>query len=155
MEASLALPIATSQRQIPTKLLDENRRLINEYLALTGRKVSYTHLIARAVLKAMERFPQLNDSFEEADGNSYRIRREEINFGIAVDVSRKDGSRSLLVPNIKAANRLNFSSLIDSYDEIIKNARDGKLQLSDFQGTTITLTNPGTLGTTLSRTRPR
>lgn len=154
MEASIAVPTATSQRRIPLKLLEENRLLINKHLMLYRRgKVSYTHLIAWAIVKALEKFPQLNDSFEAVDGQPYRIRRESVNLGIAVDVAGKDGSRTLLVPNIKNANRLTFSQFLQAYDEIVAKARDGKLQMEDFQGTTISLTNPGTIGTTASVAR--
>jgi 2-oxoglutarate decarboxylase len=152
MEASLAVPTATSQRQIPVKLLVENRRLINEYLG-AARKVSYTHLIARAIIKALEKYPGMNDSFESSDGSSYRIVHDAVNLGIAVDTVRRDGSRTLLVPNIKAAETLAFPQLLDAYDSVVAAARDGKLQLTDFQGTTISLTNPGTIGTTASNPR--
>ncbi|HLF84233.1 MAG TPA: multifunctional oxoglutarate decarboxylase/oxoglutarate dehydrogenase thiamine pyrophosphate-binding subunit/dihydrolipoyllysine-residue succinyltransferase subunit, partial [Blastocatellia bacterium] len=153
MEASLAVPTATSQRQVPLKLLDENRQVVNKHLGASGRKVSYTHLVARAILKALERFPQLNDSFEEQDESAYRVRHQQVNFGVAVDVTKKDGTRTLLVPNIKGADRLTFSQLLDAYDDVIKRARAGKLQIPDFQGTTISLTNPGTIGTTASNPR--
>jgi 2-oxoglutarate dehydrogenase E1 component len=153
MEASLQVPTATSQRQVPLKLLDENRRLINEHLKASNRKVSYTHIIARAITKAVESFPSLNDSYEAADGASYRVRHAELNLGIAVDVTRKDGTRTLLVPNIKGADKLTFPRLLAAYDDIIGRARAGKLQLSDFHGTTISLTNPGTIGTTASNPR--
>ena len=153
MEASLAVPTATSQRQVPLKLLDENRRLINQYVAVSGRKVSYTHIVGRAILKALESFPQLNDAFEEADDSAYRVRHPQVNFGVAVDVTKKDGTRTLLVPNIKGAEKLSFPQLLDAYDDIVKRARAGKLQVSDFLGTTISLTNPGTIGTTASNPR--
>jgi multifunctional 2-oxoglutarate metabolism enzyme len=153
MHASLTVPTATSQRQIPLKLLDENRRLINKHLEAGGRKVSYTHLIARALIKALARFPQLADAFEEANGAAYRVRHADVNLGIAVDVTKKDGTRSLLVPNIKRANKLTFRQLLEAYDDIVRRARAGHLQLADFQETTITLTNPGTLGTTASNPR--
>ena len=153
MESSLAVPTATSQREIPLKLLEENRRLINEHLKSGKRKVSFTHLIARAILKACERFPQLNDSYEEVGGTSYRVHHEHVNLGIAVDVTRKDGTRLLLVPNIKAAETLSFSELLNAYDDIVRRAREGKLQTPDLTGTTISLTNPGTLGTTASNPR--
>jgi multifunctional 2-oxoglutarate metabolism enzyme len=153
MEASLGVPTATSQRQIPIKLLDDNRRLINQHLAGSGRKVSYTHLVARAILKALETFPQLNDSYEERDDSAYRVRHPQVNFGVAVDVTRKDGTHTLLVPNIKGADELTFPQFVDAYDDVIKRARASKLQISDFQGTTISLTNPGTIGTTASNPR--
>jgi multifunctional 2-oxoglutarate metabolism enzyme len=153
MDASLAVPTATSQRQVPIKLLDDNRRLINQHLAAAGRKVSYTHMVARAILKALESFAQLNDSFEKMDGGAYRVRHPQVNFGVAVDVTRKDGTHTLLVPNIKGADKLTFSKLLDSYDDVIKRARESKLQVADFQDTTISLTNPGTIGTTASNPR--
>ena len=153
MEASLSVPTATSQRQVPLKLLDENRQVINKHLAASGRKVSYTHIVARAILKALESFPQLNDSFEEQGDSAYRVRNQQVNFGVAVDVTKKDGTRTLLVPNIKGANKLTFSQLLDAYNDVIQRARGGKLQISDFQGTTISLTNPGTIGTTASSPR--
>jgi multifunctional 2-oxoglutarate metabolism enzyme len=153
METSLAVPTATSQRQVPLKLLDENRQVINKHLAASGRKVSYTHVVARAILRALELFPQLNDSFEEQGESAYRVQHPQVNFGVAVDVTKKDGTRTLLVPNIKGADKLTFSQLLDAYDDVIKRARSGKLQISDFQGTTITLTNPGTIGTTASNPR--
>ncbi|HLE61719.1 MAG TPA: multifunctional oxoglutarate decarboxylase/oxoglutarate dehydrogenase thiamine pyrophosphate-binding subunit/dihydrolipoyllysine-residue succinyltransferase subunit, partial [Pyrinomonadaceae bacterium] len=154
MEASLAVPTATSQRRVPVKLLDENRLLINQYLQKNDRgKASYTHLIAWAILRALEEFPQLNDGFDVIDGTPSRLRRAGVNFGVAVDVEKRDGSRTLLVPNIKNANQLRFSQFLEAYDDVVNRARQGKLQLPDFQGTTISLTNPGTLGTVASTPR--
>ena len=151
METSLSVPTATSERRIPVKLLDENRRIINKHLAENDRgKASYTHLIAWAILRALDDFPQLNDGFAEVDGTPSRVKRSSINLGVAVDLVKKDGTRSLLVPNIKNANSLTFSQFLAAYDDVVKRARDGKLQISDFQGTTISLTNPGTLGTVAS-----
>jgi 2-oxoglutarate dehydrogenase E1 component len=154
MEASISVPTATSQRRIPVKLLDENRRLINKYLAENDRgKTSYTHLIAWAMLRALDQYPRLNDGYTAADGAATRLVREDVNLGIAIDIAKKDGTRNLLVPNIKAANKLRFSEFLDAYDEVVKRARDGKLQIADFQGTTISLTNPGTIGTVASTPR--
>ena len=154
MEASLAVPTATSQRRIPVKLLDENRRLINRHLQDAGRrKASFTHLIAYALLRALEQFPQMNDGFEQADGQPTRIKRAAVNLGIAIDLEKKDGTRSLLVPNIKQANALSFTEFLKAYDDVVARARAGKLQISDFQGTTLSLTNPGTIGTVASTPR--
>ncbi|HEV8136086.1 MAG TPA: multifunctional oxoglutarate decarboxylase/oxoglutarate dehydrogenase thiamine pyrophosphate-binding subunit/dihydrolipoyllysine-residue succinyltransferase subunit [Pyrinomonadaceae bacterium] len=151
METSLSVPTATSERRIPVKLLDENRRIINKHLAENDRgKASYTHLIAWAILRALDDFPQLNDGFAEVDGTPSRVKRSNVNLGVAVDLVKKDGSRSLLVPNIKNANTLTFSQFLTAYDDVVKRAREGKLQISDFQGTTVSLTNPGTLGTVAS-----
>ncbi|MBS1808014.1 MAG: multifunctional oxoglutarate decarboxylase/oxoglutarate dehydrogenase thiamine pyrophosphate-binding subunit/dihydrolipoyllysine-residue succinyltransferase subunit [Acidobacteria bacterium] len=153
MDASLTVPTATSQRQVQLKVLDENRTLLNRYLAQTGRKASYTHLVAWAIVKAIGKFPQMNDGFEEIEGVAYRVKREDVNIGIAIDLTKKDGSRTLLVPNIKASNKKTFLQFIDAYQDVVKRARDSKLQVSDFQDTTISLTNPGTIGTTASNPR--
>jgi 2-oxoglutarate dehydrogenase E1 component len=151
MESSLSVPTATSERRIPVKLLDENRRIINQHLAENDRgKASYTHLIAFAVLRALEEFPQLNDGYAQVEGTPTRLKRAAVNLGVAVDLTKKDGTRTLLVPNIKNANRLNFFEFLTAYDDVVKRAREGKLQISDFQGTTVSLTNPGTLGTVAS-----
>jgi 2-oxoglutarate dehydrogenase E1 component len=151
MERSLSVPTATSERRIPVKLLDENRRLINKHLAEHDRgKVSYTHLIAWALVRALESYPQLNDGFFDGEGGAARLKRPPVNLGIAVDLTKKDGSRSLLVPNIKNASSLSFSEFLAAYDDVIKRARNGKLQVADFQGTTVSLTNPGTIGTVAS-----
>ena len=151
MQSSLSVPTATSERRIPVKLLDENRSIINKHLAENDRgKASYTHLIAWAMLRALDSFPQLNDGYAEVDGASVRLKRKSVNLGIAVDLTKKDGSRTLLVPNIKNANTLSFAEFLTAYDDVITRAREGKLQISDFQGTTVSLTNPGTIGTVAS-----
>lgn len=154
MEASLSVPTATSQRRIPVKLLDENRRIINRHLEENDRgKASYTHLIAYALLRAIDQFPQLNDGFEVIDAQPSRVRRESVNLGIAIDLEKKDGTRTLLVPNIKHANKLRFPEFLAAYDDVVTRARGGKLQVPDFQGTTLSLTNPGTIGTVASTPR--
>jgi len=154
MEASLAVPTATSQRRIPVRLLDENRRIINKHLEENdGGKASYTHLIAWAILRALTEFPQLNDGFDLINTEPVRLRREEVNLGVAIDVAKKDGTRTLLVPNIKNASKLRFAEFLVAYDDVVTRAREGKLQIADFQGTTISLTNPGTIGTVASTPR--
>jgi 2-oxoglutarate decarboxylase len=151
MERSLSVPTATSERRIPVKLLDENRRIINQHLAENDRgKASYTHLIAWAMVRALDSFPRLNDGYAAVDGTPTRLKRMSVNLGVAVDLMKKDGSRTLLVPNIKHANDLSFSEFLAAYDDVVKRAREGKLQVSDFQGTTVSLTNPGTIGTVAS-----
>src|SRR5689334_5312416 len=124
MEASLAVPTATSQRRIPVKLLEENRRIINRHLKdNAGGKASFTHLMAYAMLRALDEFPQMNDGFEVVDGQAMRLKRESINLGIAIDLEKKDGTRSLLVPNIKNANGMRFSEFLHAYDDVVKRAR--------------------------------
>jgi multifunctional 2-oxoglutarate metabolism enzyme len=148
MEASLAIPTAASQRTIPVKVVDENRTIINQHRALLDQsRVSYTHLIAWAILRALRSFPNLNASYVERDGQPFRLDRDQLNFGVAIDVAGQDGARNLLVPNIKNAGALDFQRFLAAYDDLIARARSGKLTLEDFSATSITLTNPGTVGT--------
>jgi len=151
MEASLGVPTATSIRNIPVKVLEENRRVINNHLALTGQtKSSFTHIIAWAIVKALKAHPRMNSAFTTQDGNPARIDREDVNLGIAIDIERKDGSRSLLVPNVKRAQALDFAGFLKAYNDVVRKARNSTLEISDFEGTTISLTNPGTIGTVAS-----
>ena len=151
MEASLEVPTATSVRTMPAKLLEENRRVINDYLARgRGGKVSFTHLIGWAIVRALQSVPALNSSFVEIDGTPHVVRHKAINLGLAVDVERKDGSRTLLVPNIKDAGSLDFAGFHARYEELIRKVRGGKITPDDFDGTTVSLTNPGMIGTVLS-----
>jgi 2-oxoglutarate dehydrogenase E1 component len=154
MNASVSIPLATSQRVIPVKVMDENRRIINQHRTLVGKsKVSYTHLIGWAILKALEDFPGLNQAYGESNGQPARMVHPRINLGIAVDVAGKDGSRNLLVPNIKDAGALDFAQYVTTFDDLVDRARKGKLSPADFQDTTISLTNPGTVGTMSSSPR--
>jgi 2-oxoglutarate dehydrogenase E1 component len=154
METSLTVPTATSNRQVPVKVLEENRALVNQYLKEHKRgKASYTHFVAYAILRAVERFPQMNDGFAVVDGSPARVRRAEVNLGLAIDLEKKDGTRTLLVPNVKNAGALNFAEFLAAYDDVVKRARAGKLGVPDFQDTTISLTNPGTIGTVSSNPR--
>lgn len=154
METSLTVPTATTFRNMPVKVLEENRRIINEHLSASGRgKVSFTHIIAWAIIKATKAYPALNNGYGFVDGKPSRLENESINLGIAIDIEKKDGSRNLLVPNIKGGNAMNFAGFFAAYNQTIKKARDGKLEISDFQGTTISLTNPGTIGTVASNPR--
>ena len=151
MEASLSVPTATSQRQVPIRLADENRLLVNEYRAADDEsKVSFTHLVSWAIVQALKKFPRLNDAYDDVGGSPVRVKRDEIRFGLAVDVEKSDGSRTLLVPNVKGVEKMNFREFARATDDVVARARTGKLQVSDFEGTTISLTNPGTLGTTAS-----
>ncbi len=154
MAASVSIPLATSQRTIAVKVMDENRRIINQHRAVLGlSRVSYTHLIGWAVVKALEEFPGLNQAYAEKDGAAYRVVHPQVNLGIAVDAAGKDGARNLLVPNIKNAGALNFQDYLNSFDDLVARARTGKLVTADFQATTISLTNPGTVGTMSSSPR--
>ena len=154
MEQSLTVPTATSLRTIPVKVLEENRRIVNSQLQASGRgKASFTHLIAWAIVKAAKVYPQMNYGFGLVNNTPSRLENQHINLGIAIDIQKKDGSRNLLVPNIKGAEAMNFAQFFGAYNETVKKARDGKLEIADFQGTTISLTNPGTIGTVASNPR--
>ena len=148
MAASLTVPTATSLRVLPVKVLDENRRAINTHRAAQGQsKLSYTHLVAWAIVRAIEKVPALNDAFSANGHDSLRIHRGHVNLGLAVDVAGKDGARSLKVPSLKSAEAMNFAEFLAAYDDIVARARGNKLTVADFEGTTISLTNPGTVGT--------
>ena len=155
MGASVTVPLATSQRIIPVKVIEENRRLINHHRGLLGRgKLSYTHLIGWAVVRAARAVPRMNDAFGvNTAGEPCRIVRKSINFGLAVDVAGKNGARSLVVPNIKGAGSLLFAEFVAGFDDLVARARTNKLTPDDFQGTSISLTNPGTVGTMSSNPR--
>lgn len=148
MDASLSIPTATSVRQVPAKLLIDNRIVINSHLKRTrGGKVSFTHLIGYAVVQALKEFPSQNVFYDEIDGKPAMVTPPHINFGLAIDIPKPDGTRALLVPNIKRAETLNFAEFVAAYESLVKRARDNKLTAEDFQGTTISLTNPGGIGT--------
>ncbi len=154
MEESLTVPTATSTRRIPVKVLEENRKLINDHQSKKGRgKVSFTHIIAWAIIKALNIYPRMKHGFAEINGAPSRLEHELVNLGIAIDMQKKDGSRNLLVPNIKNADKLNFAQFLESYNDVVKRARESKLTMQDFQGTTVSLTNPGTIGTVASNPR--
>ncbi len=154
MEASLTVPTATSVRAVPAKLLIDNRTVINNHLARgRGGKVSFTHLIGYAVVRALGDVPGMNASFVEVDGKPAVVTHDSVNLGLAIDLAKRDGSRQLLVPSIKGAERMDFAAFWATYEDLVRKARGGKLQVSDFAGTTISLTNPGTIGTQLSVAR--
>jgi 2-oxoglutarate dehydrogenase E1 component len=148
MEASLSVPTATSVRAIPAKLMIDNRTVINNHLKRgRGGKVSFTHIIAYAMIKALRQMPEMNAFFTEADGKPAIGRPTHINLGIAIDLAKPDGSRQLLVPSIKGCEALDFGQFWASYESTVAKARGGTLTVEDFAGTTVSLTNPGTIGT--------
>jgi multifunctional 2-oxoglutarate metabolism enzyme len=151
MTQSLTVPTATSQRVLPVKTLELKRAHMNDARAAAALgKVSYTHLISWAIVRAVAEIPNLNNAFAEQNGGPAKLIRKEVNIGIAVDVKGKDGGSSLMVPNIKNAAAMNFAQYLNAFDDVVARARNGKLQMPDFQGTTISLTNPGTVGTVAS-----
>ncbi len=151
MEASLAMPTATSVRTVPMKLVIEQRTIINNFLRRSrGGKVSFTHIIGYAMVQALKALPEMNNGYDEPDGHPTLIENPSINLGIAVDVTKADGTRQLLVPNIKGCEDLDFAEFREAYEDVIKRAREGRLTVDDFAGTTASLTNPGGIGTTHS-----
>jgi multifunctional 2-oxoglutarate metabolism enzyme len=153
MERSLSVPTATSFRNIPAKLLEVNRQVINGHRERTGQpKVSFTHLIGFAIVRAIvDAVPAMNNSYvvDEA-GTARLVVNEHLNMGLAADVAKADGSRTLVVPVLRAADTMDFASFLMAYEEIIRKVRNNKLTVEDFQGASITLTNPGTIGTVQS-----
>ena len=148
MTASLSVPTATSVRAVPAKLLIDNRIVINNALQRgRGGKISFTHLIGYAVVQAVKALPEMNAAFAEEDGKPVLAIPHHVNLGLAIDLKAKDGSRQLLVPNIKGAEEMDFVQFWNAYEDVVRKARSGKLTVADFQGTTISLTNPGTIGT--------
>jgi 2-oxoglutarate decarboxylase len=148
MEASLSVPTATSVRVVPAKLLIDNRVVINNHLRRSrGGKVSYTHLIGYALIKALELMPQMNTGFGQKDGKPALITPAHINLGLAIDMAKSDGTRTLLVPAIKATEAMDFAHFWTAYEDVVRKARTNKLTVDDFSGTTISLTNPGGIGT--------
>jgi 2-oxoglutarate decarboxylase len=154
MEASLAVPTATSVRTVPAKLLEVNRSMLNQHLArTTGAKVSFTHLIGYAVVQAIQAVPALNASFVDRiddKGTAGVVRHEHVGLGLAVDVSKSDGSRTLLVPVVRNAEALDFRAFVVAYEDLVRKVHTQKVTADDFVGATVTLTNPGTLGTVQS-----
>ena len=149
MDDSLSMPTATSARAVPAKVLIENRSVINTHLARTrGGKVSFTHLIGWAVVESLTEMPSMNVSYgvDEA-GKPVLHEPAHVAFGLAIDVPGSDGQRRLLVPSIKQADLMDLSQFVKAYEALVAKARENKLDLDDFRGTTVTLTNPGMIGT--------
>jgi len=148
MEASLSVPTATSVRSLPAKLMVDNRIVINNHLSRTrGGKISFTHLIGFALVEAIADMPAMNHGFTEVDGKPALVTPAHVNLGLAIDLPKPDGTRQLLVPNIKKAETLEFSQFWSAYEDLVRRARTGGLTADDFAGTSISLTNPGTIGT--------
>nr|WP_163893663.1 multifunctional oxoglutarate decarboxylase/oxoglutarate dehydrogenase thiamine pyrophosphate-binding subunit/dihydrolipoyllysine-residue succinyltransferase subunit [Mycolicibacterium hippocampi] len=148
MSASLDVPTATSVRAIPAKAMIDNRIVINNHLKRTrGGKISFTHLLGYAIVQAVKKFPNMNRHFAEVDGKPNAVTPAHTNLGLAIDLQGKNGSRQLVVAAIKNCETMRFGQFIAAYEDIVRRARDGKLTAEDFGGVTISLTNPGTIGT--------
>ncbi len=148
MQSSLTVPTATSVRAVPAKLIADNRVVINNHLRRArGGKVSFTHIIGYAIVRALKDHPEMNNAFVEVEGKPAILKPDHVNLGIAIDLAGKDGARSLVVASIKNSETMDFAAFWNAYEDIIRRARAGKLTTDDFAATTISLTNPGTIGT--------
>ncbi|HEV2076139.1 MAG TPA: multifunctional oxoglutarate decarboxylase/oxoglutarate dehydrogenase thiamine pyrophosphate-binding subunit/dihydrolipoyllysine-residue succinyltransferase subunit, partial [Thermoleophilaceae bacterium] len=146
MDESRSIPTATSFRTVPVGTLDERRRALKS----AGQKLSFTHLIAWAIVQAAREMPVMTHSFREDGGKPFRVDPHAVNLGLAVDVERRDGSRSLVVPVVHTADRMGFPEFVARYDELVAGARDNTLDPGAYQGAGVTLTNPGGIGTVAS-----
>ncbi|MCB9879558.1 MAG: multifunctional oxoglutarate decarboxylase/oxoglutarate dehydrogenase thiamine pyrophosphate-binding subunit/dihydrolipoyllysine-residue succinyltransferase subunit [Planctomycetes bacterium] len=154
MAESLSVPTATSTREVPVKVLEENRHAINRHqMGAFLPKVSFTHLVGWALVQAVKRVPSMAAQYVEQDGKPFRKAGGPFHVGIAVDLPGKDGRRSLVVPNVKDCFAKDFAGFFGAFHEQIEKARKGKLTPDDFAGTCCTLTNPGTIGTVSSLPR--
>ncbi len=148
MDASLTMPTATTVRSVPMKLVIDQRTVINNFLKRSkGGKVSFTHIIGFAMVQALKAIPGMNNAYGEENGKPVLIENSSINLGLAMDLVKADGSRTLVVPAIKGCEQLNFAQWLAAYEEVVKKGRNGTLTVDDFAGVTASLTNPGGLGT--------
>lgn len=148
MDESLTVPTATSVRTVPAKLMIDNRIVINNHMRRSrGGKVSFTHLIGWAIIQTLKEFPSQNVAYAEVDGKPSLVVPPHVALGIAIDLPKPDGTRTLVVPSIKLADTLDFNEYLAAYEDLVTRARNGELQMADYQGTTISLTNPGGIGT--------
>ncbi|MCF4006913.1 multifunctional oxoglutarate decarboxylase/oxoglutarate dehydrogenase thiamine pyrophosphate-binding subunit/dihydrolipoyllysine-residue succinyltransferase subunit [Corynebacterium uropygiale] len=148
MDESIEVPTATSVRDMPARLMFENRAMVNDQLKRTrGGKISFTHIIGYALVKAVMAHPDMNLRYEVVDGKPTVVTPEHINLGLAIDLPQKDGTRALVVAAIKECEKKNFAEFVEAYEDIVARSRTGKLTLEDYQGVTISLTNPGGIGT--------
>ena len=153
MERSLTVPTATSFRNVPARLLEVNRKGINDYRSRHGlSKVSFTHIIAYAIVRAIsDAVPVMRNSFAVgADGKPNLVRNPHVNVGLAVDVDKGDGTRNLVVPVLREADTMTFGQFLVAYDDLIRRVKANKLTIADFQGANVSITNPGTIGTVQS-----
>ena len=153
MEASLTVPMATSFRNVPAKLLEVNRKVINGFRSRSGQtKISFTHLIGWAIVRAIaDAVPAMKNSYAVGDdGNPRLIVHDHVHMSLAVDVQKKDGSRTLLVPVLRDCDTNDFNGFLAAYEEVIRKVKSNKLTVDDFQGANVSLTNPGGIGTVQS-----
>lgn len=150
MEQSLSIPTATSFREIDVSTLWTTRSELNRRLSPRGIKLSFTHLIGWAIVQSVQQIPAMCHAVDLRADGPYRVEPEGVNLGLAVDVIGKDGKRKLMVPVLKGADRMGFAEFHAEYERLVAGAREGKLLPDAYMGGTMTLTNPGTIGTVAS-----
>ncbi len=152
MEQSLSIPTATSFRSVPVDVLDARRKELNGAIKAAGRneKVSFTHLVAYALVRAAHELPYITYSFRRDERGAPARLEPGIHLGLAVDSERKDGTRFLVVPVIAGADALDFAAFRAKYEELVAKARENKLVADELVGASFTLTNPGGIGTVAS-----
>ncbi|WP_282701127.1 dihydrolipoamide acetyltransferase family protein [Streptomyces sp. CC219B] len=117
------------------KLVEE----LKQDKAMQGLRVNPLLLIAKALLVAIKRNPEVNASWDEA--NQEIVLKRYVNLGIAAATPR-----GLIVPNIKDAHDKTLPQLAEALGELVSTARDGKTSPAAMQGGTITITNVGVFG---------
>jgi multifunctional 2-oxoglutarate metabolism enzyme len=148
MTTSLELPTATSVRAVPAKLIADNRIVINNFLRRNrAGKVSFTHLIGYAIVRALADYPNMNRHFAEVAGKPQVVTPAHVNLGLAIDLPGKNGQRSLVVVPIRNCEGMTFQQFWGAYEDVVRKSRKGELTAEDYTGTTISLTNPGGIGT--------
>jgi 2-oxoglutarate dehydrogenase E1 component len=150
MEASLEIPTATSFRDMDVSLLWAVRAAFNRQLKQRDLKLSFTHLIGWALVRAAQEVPALTHTLAEQGEDYFRVEPDAVNLGLAVDTVGKRGERRLMVPIVKQADRMSFRDFHEEYERVVTGAREGKLMPDAYMGGTFTLTNPGTIGTVAS-----
>lgn len=151
MEQSREIPTATSFRTIEVDVLEARRRELNDALRAAGRpeKISFTHIVGFAVARATLTVPSMTAHFERQGDTLLRVQ-PGCHLGLAVDVTRRDGTRFLVVPVIRDAAERDFASFRNEYERLVAKARSNALTVEEMRGASITLTNPGGIGTVAS-----
>ncbi|MFD7609965.1 dihydrolipoamide acetyltransferase family protein [Streptomyces sp. NPDC059828] len=117
-------------------------RLVEELKAdkdMAGLRVNPLLLVAKALLVAIKRNPEVNASWDEV--NQEIVLKHYVNLGIAAATPR-----GLIVPNIKDAHDKTLPQLAESLGELVGTAREGKTTPAAMQGGTVTITNVGVFG---------
>ncbi|RFA33298.1 dihydrolipoamide succinyltransferase [Virgibacillus dokdonensis] len=112
-----------------------------KFIEKHGVKLGFMSFFTKAVVGALKDFPLLN---AEIQGNEIVMKKF---YDIGIAVSTEDG---LVVPVVRDADRLDFAGVEKEIRNLGKKARDKKLEMSDLQGGSFTITNGGTFGSMLS-----